>query len=63
MQLIQKFKLKNLDEIPDKLANFNHVFHLVKFFELKQQIEYNKDGKKFEWWDMNFVLNQKALQL
>lgn len=63
MELIQKFKIKSLKEIPDKLSNFNHVFHLVKFFELKQQIEYNKDGKKFEWWDMTFVLNQKALQL
>jgi hypothetical protein len=63
MQLIQRFKLKSLNEIPDKLANFNHVFHLVKFFELKQQIEYDKKGRKFEWWDMTFLLKEKALSL
>ena len=62
MKLLQEFTLQNLNQVSNIMANFNHVTHLIKFFQLRYEEDEKKDGTKNKYWIMRFILKEKALQ-
>lgn len=63
MKLVQKFEIKTLDELAEKMTPFNHVINFIRFFDLHEVSGHTDKGKFYKFYEIRFVLSERALNL